>query len=107
MQVSTTEFCFHTKEKFWNEDGEQKERENCNVMSALQPEIAFFLFARPHSYSQTHEMDKTRTLLQKTLEYETTIQVYIPNNLTIHCIRCKWQYELSIDFSIDINVKMK
>ena len=101
MQVSTTEFCFHTKEKFWNEDGEQKERENCNVMSALpkprkQPEIAFFLFARPHSYSQTHEMDKTRTLLQKTLEYETAIQVYIPNNLTIHCMRCKWQNDLSI-----------
>ena len=57
-------------------------------MSALpkprkQPEIAFFLFARPHSYSQTHEMDKTRTLLQKTLEYETAIKVYIPNNLAI------------------------
>ena len=72
-------------------------------MSALpkprkQPEIAFFLFARPHSYSQTHEMDKTRTLLQKTLEYETTIQVYIPNNLTIHCMRCKWQNDLSISY---------
>ena len=94
MQVSTTEFCFH-REKFGtkNEDGEQKERENCNVMSALpkprkQPEIAFFLFARPHSYSQTHEMDKTRTLLQKTLEYETAIKVYIPYNVTIYCSNC-------------------
>ena len=41
-------------------DGEQKERENCNVMSALpkprkQPEIAFFLFARP---IRTHRLMK-------------------------------------------------
>jgi hypothetical protein len=46
-------------EKFGT-DGEQKERENCNVMSALpkprkQPEIAFFLFARP---IRTHRLMK-------------------------------------------------
>ena len=65
-----------------------------------QPEIAFFLFARPHSYSQTHEMDKTRTLLQKTLEYETAIKVYIPNNLAIICLKCI-QAQLMPTYSYD------